>query len=495
MKKIIIVLAVLSLNACAQKPNFEQEFLANNPDFQNRFETEILEIYKNNKFYGDFIIGIVNETGLVYSYKLNRDILEGKPTTLSNDSPIYTASHTKAFTGTLLKILEDDNILSLDKTIADYLPELPFDGSVDTKNITLRHLLNHTNGINHGPFLYKTAFTGYEETEDELLKSLNTGFVYDDSKKFQYSNTGPILAAMAAHNITGNLWKDEMKNRIFEPLGMNNTSAYLSDYNAETILPALEILDNKLYRKVFPKKDITMHAAGGILSTVNDMAKWLQSNINQDNTIIKDKESWQELHGVSAVQDRTFFTYKRHAYSLGWDIATYENDTILTRFGSLGSIRFHGSFMPERKIGIVAFFNDGRANGLVDLAANYAYNLINKKPNTETTFEIEKEQILSRFEKQSKQTSQISIDSILTDAPEYDKFLGHYKNENGWADVRITKAGNHYNMHWGVLSGSIFKINNSKRPYIGVLGSLYRSLKIEGDTLVHGTLKYIKVKR
>jgi len=61
--------------------------------------------------FGDFIFAVVDEKGLAYSSAINRDILDDKKSSLNNNSPIYIASITKSFTGTLLKILKQEKVL------------------------------------------------------------------------------------------------------------------------------------------------------------------------------------------------------------------------------------------------------------------------------------------------------------------------------------------------------------------------------------------------
>jgi len=323
IKLILVLLLTFSLVVEAQNKNTSYSkntknsnaFLSGHKNFESRFETRIYDLFKNNDIQGDFILGIVDETGLVYSYALNKAIIEKKPYSLNNDSPIYVASHTKAMTGTLLKILEEEGKVNLDKTLYDYLPELTFKGKVDTKSITVRSLLNHTHGIDSGIVVYKTAYFGYSGSTKELLDDFNKSSKIKTSKKFSYSNLGSVLAGMIVERVTGNTWKEEMKKRMFVPLGMTNTSANVSDYVDSDIRPIVTVSkDNQIVRSGFYKQDITMHAAGGILSTINDLSKWLQTNINQDNKIIKSAISWKALHEPTTLMLKTLLNEKKHHF-------------------------------------------------------------------------------------------------------------------------------------------------------------------------------------
>ena len=494
MKFVICALLLITVS-CNKKP--DEEFLKSNPDFESKLNRKITSIYKDFSIHGDFLIGVVNENGLVFSHAMNKKILNGEKATLGPNSAIYIASHTKAFTGTLLKILEEEGRVDLNKTMHDYLPEITFDGSIDTKAITVRQMLNHSLGFISNAFMWKTAFLGYEGGKAELIDDLNSSFRYDPSHQFRYSNTGPIIAAMVAEKVTGNSWKKEMKKRIFEPLNMMHTSSNVSDFELEKISSSILMKNEKdVFSSGFYKQDITMSAAGGTISTINDLSKWVQFNLNKETSIIKDKLSFDELHGETIKQNKTYFTYKRQGYSIGWDIATYQADTILTRFGGYGGISFHLSFIPSKKVGIIAFSNQEGVNRLPHLIANYAYNIIARKPDVEDIFEEEKKQFVDLYEK-TKMNRLPSDDMLVKESGNSNRLIGRYKNDNNWPDITIKKEGSDYLFEWGALSGLVYKIPNPERPYLSSLGPLMRTFAVHEkngivDSLFTGSLKYTK---
>lgn len=434
------------------------------------------------------MLAVVDQNGLVLSLAMNRDILAGRDSDLSNDAPIYIASHTKAFTGTLLKILEEKKQIDLNKSLYDYLPQIYFKGAGDTKEIKIRDLLDHTHGIHSVSLVWKTAFLGYSGDNRELIEDLNTDFQLDSSHGFRYSNVGPILAGMAVEKQKGKTWKSQMQERIFTPLNMEHTHTRASAYGPGEIRPSLRVTTAKgVIRKGFPKRDITMHAAGGIVSTINDLSKWLAANIREDSTLL-DSASWAALHTPSAVQDREYFTYRRTGYSLGWDIAEYQGEEILTRFGGLGGISFHCSFMPGRKLGVIAFSNDNRAYLLPHLMANYAYNLANGL-SADQIFEGERAIFDQRFQEEDEIIYPEDSQNLRVD-PAHDEILGTYKNTKNWPPISIGIKDNRYLFEWGVLSGTVQ--SNEKGGYSSDLGILIRKFRVVGDTLLTGSLVYVK---
>lgn len=467
------------------RSKFKQE----HPYFSSKFENEIKEIYKEKALFGDFIFAVVDENGLAYSFALNRDVLDGKKSSFDDNSPIYVASSTKSFTGTLLKMLEEEKVLDLNKSLADYLPQLNFKDSIKTEKITIKNLLNHTHGIFSTSLTWKTAFLGYSGKNEELINDLNTDFIYDPSGKFRYSNVGPIIAGMVVENVTGETWKTEMKDHIFKPLKMDHTRANVSEYDLKNIRPSLTVSKEKgVIEKGFYKEDITMHAAGGIISTINDLSKWLRANITEDQNLLSQK-AWTDLHTSTAPQDKEYFTYHRTGYSLGWDIADYQDEEILTRFGNFAGISFHISFMPDQKEGVIAFSNDNRAYLLPHLMADYAYNLINSKA-ADSVFQIEKPKFDKSFEREND-ISYPDDSQLLKDGFVNNSMVGVYQINANWPMISIDKKDDHYIFRWGILKGKIYK--NSEGGYLSNLGVLTRDFEIKRDTLLSGSLIYKKV--
>ena len=468
----------------------QKKFRQENPLFSSKFENRVKGLYKEKGILGDFILAVVDENGLAYSFAFNREVSGGGKSPLHTGSPIYIASATKAFTGTLLKILEERKILDLNRSLNDYLPQLTYDNGVDTKKISVKDLLNHTHGTFSTRMTWKTAYLGYGGKNEELIHDLNSDFLFDPSGKFRYSNVGPVIAGMVVESTTGKTWKTQMKDCIFAPLKMENTSADVSDFNPENIRPLLTISGKQgVVAQGFYKKDITMHAAGGIISTVNDLSGWLSANIRKD-TVLLDKKNWTELHAPTTAQDKEYFTYHRSGYSLGWDIAEYHGERILTRFGGLAGISFHMSFIPAKKIGIIAFSNDSRAYLLPHLMANYAYNLVRSMP-ADSIFKSEK----PKFDESFKKEDEISYPTglqLLVGSRGNDDITGTYKNSEGWPVISIKKKENRYLFEWGILNGKVYK-NKKGDGYSTHLGVLTRDFEIRGDTLLTGSLVYKKV--
>lgn len=150
------------------------------------------------------------------------DVEKGRPMTA--DCAFRVASISKVFVGTCVLVLAGEGRVKPTDPISKYVPDVP-----NGDNITLRHLANHRSGLfNHiESRTVKTAFATDPKrqwTTDELLS-----FCYENPAYFKpgaehhYSNANTVLLAKVIEKTTGNRWEEEVRRRVFEPLGLKNT--------------------------------------------------------------------------------------------------------------------------------------------------------------------------------------------------------------------------------------------------------------------------------
>ena len=155
----------------------------------------------------------------------------GEP--LSPDSLFRLASVTKLFTATVILQLVDENILHLNDTLANRLPESPAADIPHADSITLGMLLDHTSGIRSFTDIdgfWREAYGkgGLDRIwdPDELIRyGLQKKPYFDPGVqgKRQYSNSNYILLGMIIEKVTGEPLAAAYRSRIYEPLGMNHT--------------------------------------------------------------------------------------------------------------------------------------------------------------------------------------------------------------------------------------------------------------------------------
>jgi dipeptidyl aminopeptidase/acylaminoacyl peptidase/CubicO group peptidase (beta-lactamase class C family) len=140
---------------------------------------------------------------------------------VTDDSVFQIGSITKVWTATVAMQLVDEGLLKLDAPIADVLPELRLADPDVTKQVTLRHLLTHTSGIDGDVFTDTgrgdDCVEKYVEVLDQAAQTHPLGAT------LSYCNSGFILVGRVIEKLTGRTWDAALRERLFTPLGLTHT--------------------------------------------------------------------------------------------------------------------------------------------------------------------------------------------------------------------------------------------------------------------------------
>ena len=300
------------------------------------------------------------------------------------ETQFYIASTTKSFTALAAQLLAARGVIDLDMTLRRALPGAQFHPQVQAETITLRELLTHSHGIAAGgPVDFRTAYTG-EYTNALLLELLRFHGPASTGKAFTYSNLGYNIFGLALDQKLKEGWKDVLEREVFHPLGMRKTTGWMSKADPNDLALPYEMRPAGPVRVDYAKQDANMHAAGGHLSTASDLARYVLAHLNGGR--IDGKQALPEAaidatHRQQVAQNRDFGSFHRFGWGLGWDLATYDGDTVLQRFGGFSGFFSHVSFMPEKRVGVVVLSNGGGAGGTIaDAVATYIYDRVLTKP-------------------------------------------------------------------------------------------------------------------
>ncbi|HEY0591005.1 MAG TPA: serine hydrolase domain-containing protein, partial [Thermoanaerobaculia bacterium] len=181
------------------------------------------------------------------------------------------ASVTKQFTAMAILILADEGKLSLGDSIGRWLGDLPSWG----EGVTIRHLLTHTSGIvDYEDLIAKDATRQVLDRDVlDLLAAQNDRY-FAPGTSYRYSNSGYALLALIVERASGMPFQDVLRQRIFAPVGMRATLAYLQDG------PPVEqrAFGHSRSGDGWVRDDQSITSAvlgdGGIYSSVRDLAAW-----------------------------------------------------------------------------------------------------------------------------------------------------------------------------------------------------------------------------
>lgn len=217
----------------------------------------------------------------------------------SLDTVQYIGSLSKPFIGVAIMQCIEKGLFSLDEDINNLLPFKVINPFFKDETITIRHLATHTSGIRDNfKFYIKTYFAPDEkrmELRDYLKKYLTINGEYYSKKNFTnlkpgslyiYSNIGATLAAYIIEYQTGIPFYEYVRENIFKPLGMNNTSWFLNEINPQNLAVGYSKNKYNINTKTFfpsfritpvPDYEIITYPDGGIRSNVQDLTRFLQA--------------------------------------------------------------------------------------------------------------------------------------------------------------------------------------------------------------------------
>ncbi len=289
------------------------------------------------------------------------------------------ASCSKSFTALGILLLENDGLLDLDSPIDNYLPGLRFADPGAESIITVRDLLDHTSGL-PGVFSEPLAFQTGEDAMTKLILAMKKVHLNRPvGSSFEYSNMNYSLLGAIIENRTRKKFEDFMQDRIFSPLGMTNTTLYPAvaagkdrASGHQLRFGKIVVSDIEIYRSAAP--------AGWVMSTAEDMGKWLLMQLNDgnvDNQQVIPQELILKCHEpeVEFVQNG-----EKVAYGMGW-LSTVSPDgtKVIWHGGDTPNFVAEMILVPEYDFGISMLVN-GQTN---DYIHDIALNIVNLELGTE----------------------------------------------------------------------------------------------------------------
>ena len=268
---------------------------------------------------------------------------EGMPA--KPDQPYQIASNSKQFTAMALMLLRDDGKLSLDDPVSKYIP-----GITEGDRITIRQLLSHTSGLqDFWPQDYSFVDMEKPTTPQHIVdKWAKKPLDFQPGTRWQYSNTGYVVAGMIAEKVSGQELVAFLEQRIFGPLGMasvrnqddTNTSAFPAGYHRFALGPV---------RVAQQPGRGWLYAAGELSMTAEDLAKWDIARMNR--TLIPAKDWAEQETPVLRTDGRT------NGYGLGVFNHYQRERHVIDHGGEAVGFLTQNTVYPDTKDAIIVFTN------------------------------------------------------------------------------------------------------------------------------------------
>jgi CubicO group peptidase (beta-lactamase class C family) len=217
-------------------------------------------------------LAVVKDAEIIYSRGYGMADLE-HDIPVTPTSAFYVGSLSKQFTAMAIALLSQGGTLRLDDDIHKYVPELPSYG----KSITIRHLIHHTSGLpEYMPLLARAGWrpdAPFSDQDALQIVARETRLNFEPGEQFAYSNTGYTLLAVIVERAARVHLDQFAEARIFAPLNMKDTHFHADATRlVKRRAYGYELLAGGGVRLAPPVP--TRVGAGGIFTTVEDLARW-----------------------------------------------------------------------------------------------------------------------------------------------------------------------------------------------------------------------------
>jgi CubicO group peptidase (beta-lactamase class C family) len=438
---------ILLLNSSAQTTDVSKKLKG--------FDQEMEKILKDWNVPGCGI-GIIVKDKLAfakgYGYRNLEKKLPVTPNTL-----FQIASNTKLFTATAVGFLVEEGKLDWDKPVKLYVPQIQFYNDDLNAKVTIRDMLSHRTGISrHDNIWYKSDFTRQELFD--RIKYLEPSIPFRQG--YLYNNLMYAASGQIVEYLSGKTWEKFVTERIFNPLNMTHSLFVVEEMQKQVdfMTPYYEKRDTSILLPYpFYTKQQGLGPAGAIISSIDDLSKWLIAQMNAGmfnkipvipKNIIK--ETMQPAIPAFSVPEK-YFENLNSVYGMGRSTSSYKGHFRTQHGGAIGGIYSSVSFMPADSIGVIVYTNGAHASQLPGIITNIIYDrllglpptpwserslkdfLKNKETDKESRKKPETDRILN-----TKPSHPLADYAGIYEDPAYGKMVISFKNDNLYFDFNNT---------------------------------------------------------
>lgn len=360
-------------------------------------------------------VALVTSDGEAYADGFGaRDLTGNRPT--SPDTLYGVGSVTKSVTATAVLQLADAGMCQLSDRASEHLDVDLGDDPEDP--ITLHHLLSHTSGL---PSLgVSEALIARRVRRGEAGVPLSS---HDDfyahvegaatseraaapGERFAYCNTGYCLLGDIVEELTGKPFPAYVEDHVFAPLGMERSTFDDTEFSMDDDhMTQYLIEDGDLVAASLPTREVS-HAAGGILTSVRELGRYLQCHLNDGH--VPDQEAGLDGDGDSdengdsggnvdrstqlLPESRMEDLYGEHAetpagpYGYGWRTRSVCGHDLIGHAGSIAVSSAYVGFSPNQDVGIALAANSSPDYSLAALGEGVFATLLGEAPATAVPF-------------------------------------------------------------------------------------------------------------
>jgi CubicO group peptidase (beta-lactamase class C family) len=278
------------------------------------------------------------------------------------DTVYRIGSISKVVTATEIMRLAEQGKVDLDKAVTAYVPEFSIHNRfADSRPITLRALLAHHSGLPSD--VLKGMWVDHPVSLVEYVTALREESLASPPQSlYKYSNIDFSLLGRVIENVEHREFSNAMQQNLLAPLGMADSSFQLT--------PEIERRSARGYRsgKEAPRLSLRDAPAGGMLSSVNDMSRWLRFIFADGSTQGVQIIQPETLHAMFAPQFAGLDLDFGHTIGMAWMLSGLSvpgGQPLAWHNGGFPPYQAHLSLLPEQKLGVIILANSDEASQFI----------------------------------------------------------------------------------------------------------------------------------
>jgi CubicO group peptidase (beta-lactamase class C family) len=477
MKKLFgllfIVFAMISLPLVAQDNQDNEAVIARTVDY-------LKEVKQQWQIPG-IAFAVVKDGEMIYSDGFGVKE-QGKDDPVDANTLFQIGSVSKSFTAAVMASLVAEDRLSWEDTVKNILPDFRMYDRWVEENLQVKDIMTHHSGL-QGQLGTYIPNMGYEREDIwNMLPLLKPKYSLRGS--YEYNNITFIIASRIIEKLTGKSWEENVRERVFEPVGMKSSYVTGEEFAAAANVATPHSFG---YRKGAALTDSTwkdsvavepLHGeeqalhwlsvigpAGSISSTAEDMAKYLLFHLNKGKVngkqVIESKqmEYLRKGHTITS-QDSARVTMYGHC----WFVEQNSRYRLYFHTGTTWGFTTLAAFMPEQDLGFVILVNSEAPaypryaimRRLIDLYKGFP-DKDYSKDYYESWLENSRESVAEREEKRAEREEKTAPDYSLVVGEYYkDKLFGGAVVEQEGEDLYITIGPKDWKSILKHVNGNIF---------------------------------------
>ena len=271
------------------------------------------------------------------------------------------ASLTKAVTATAMALLVDEGKVAWDDPIQKHLPDFRLADEWVSRHFTIRDALAMRSGTVSGDTLVYS-----DRSRPEILEAMRfleaPGFRtgYAAAPNLMYFLAGEVIRA-----VSGMSWDDFVQRRIFDQLGMAQTTTRFHEGSSHLLFATPHVLidEEPVSRDPFDADHVA--AAMGTFTCISDWERWVRFHLADgmwDGKRVVGQDALGETYRPQNILSRAYQGFFNpdallNAYGFGWVISNYRERKLVEHAGSIAGFGAVIALVPEERLGIVLLSN------------------------------------------------------------------------------------------------------------------------------------------